>query len=415
MTSTQEAARQSPWISVWLKPRQTIEHIVASRPQRLVLMLAILGAISGFVAELIILFGLSSQLLDWRVLLAVVVAGAILGTIGLYVSALVYGWIGRLMGGRASALELRAVLAWCTLPNILGLIIALVSLVAQRFLGGGGDAAPNWLSLLLRAVVVLCGLWSIIVLLLMLARVQGFGFWRTIAAYVAGGPIFALLIVLVIRTLLFRPFNIPSRGMDPTLLVGDYIFVSKYSYGYTHYSLPFSPRLFSGRLFSSEPVRGDVVVFRLPKDGTTDYVKRVIGLAGDRIQMRGGLLYINDMPVMRERLGDFVGGDPCGSDAAARVKRWRETLPNGVSYETFDCFDNGFYDNTSVYAVPAGHYLMMGDNRDNSSDSRALSAVGYVPLENLIGRVVMIFYSGTPGPAGKVSVARSDRIGLFVH
>ena len=207
----------------------------------------------------------------------------------------------------------------------------------------------------------------------------------------------ALLFALVIRTFLFQPFNIPSGSMKPTLLVGDYLFVSKYPYGYSHYSLPMSPSLFSGRIFGSEPSRGDVVVFRLPKDDLTDYIKRVIGLPGDRIQMREGLLYVNEKPVMRERLSDFVGEDPCGSDATARVKRWKETLPNGVSYETLDCVDNGFYDNTNVYTVPANHFFMMGDNRDNSTDSRMLSVVGYVPFENIVGQAGIVFFSTEEG------------------
>jgi signal peptidase I len=209
--------------------------------------------------------------------------------------------------------------------------------------------------------------------------------------------IHALLIALVIRTFLFQPFNIPSGSMKATLLVGDYLFVSKFSYGYSHYSIPLSPPLFSGRIFGSEPARGDIVVFRLPKDDSTDYIKRVIGLPGDRIQMKEGLLYINDVPVKRERLSDFIGEDPCGSDATARVKRWKETLPNDVSYESLDCVDNGFYDNTNVYTVPPDHFFMMGDNRDNSTDSRVLSAVGYVPFENIVGRAQMIFFSIAEG------------------
>ncbi|CCD87391.1 Signal peptidase I (SPase I) (Leader peptidase I) [Bradyrhizobium sp. ORS 285] len=204
----------------------------------------------------------------------------------------------------------------------------------------------------------------------------------------------ALLIALVIRTFLFQPFNIPSGSMKATLLVGDYLFVSKYSYGYSHFSIPQSPNIFSGRIFGSEPRRGDIVVFRLPKDTEIDYIKRVIGLPGDRIQMRDGLLYINDTPVQRERLSDFVGEDPCGTaDSIARVKRWKETLPNGVSYESLDCFDHGPYDNTDVYTVPPGNFFMMGDNRDNSTDSRVPTAVGYVPFENIIGRAQMIFFS----------------------
>lgn len=207
----------------------------------------------------------------------------------------------------------------------------------------------------------------------------------------------ALLIALVIRTFLFQPFNIPSGSMKSTLLVGDYLFVSKFSYGYSHYSIPLSLPLFSGRIFGSEPARGDVVVFRLPKDDSTDYIKRVIGLPGDRVQMKEGLLYINEKPVQRERLPDYVGEDPCGSDATARVKQWKETLPNGVTYNTLDCVDNGFYDNTNVYTVPDGNFFMMGDNRDNSTDSRVQSAVGYVPLVNIVGRAQMIFFSIAEG------------------
>ncbi len=205
----------------------------------------------------------------------------------------------------------------------------------------------------------------------------------------------ALIIALVIRTFLFQPFNIPSGSMKETLLVGDYLFVSKYSYGYSKYSFPYSPPLFNGRIFGSPPAQGDVVVFRLPKDDSTDYIKRVIGLPGDRIQMINGLLHINGVPVKRERIDDYIETEE--SDRAIRVKRWRETLPNGVSYTTLDLQDNGFYDNTQEYVVPAGHYFMMGDNRDNSTDSRVLSQVGYVPFSHLIGRAQIIFFSVREG------------------
>src|SRR5499427_6128267 len=200
----------------------------------------------------------------------------------------------------------------------------------------------------------------------------------------------ALLIALVIRTLLFQPFNIPSGSMKATLLIGDYLFVSKYSYGYSHYSLPLSPPLFSGRIFGSAPERGDVVVFRLPKDDSTDYIKRVIGLPGDHIRMIDGLLHINGTPVKRERIDDYINEE---GGRTIRVKRWRKTLPNGVSYNTLDLQDNGFLDNTQEYVVPPGHFFMMGDNRDNSTDSRVLASVGFIPYENLIGRAQIIFFS----------------------
>lgn len=202
---------------------------------------------------------------------------------------------------------------------------------------------------------------------------------------------------LLIRAFLFQPFNVPAGSMVPTLQIGDHFFASKFAYA---------------RIWGGVPARGDVIVFLTPKDNATVYVKRVVGLPGDRIQMKQGLLHINDVPVARERLADFVGDDPCGSDGKTATRRWRETMPNGASYETLDCVDNGFYDNTNAYTVPEGRIFVLGDNRDNSVDSRVQSQMGYVPLENVIGRGGMIFFSNGSGANGGV---RWGRIGMLVR
>ena len=200
----------------------------------------------------------------------------------------------------------------------------------------------------------------------------------------------ALILALVIRSFLFQPFSIPSGSMMPTLLVGDYLFVSKYAYGYSRYSFPFSPNLFSGRIWEGEPKRGDIAVFRLPSDPKVDYIKRVVGLPGERIQMINGVLHINGTAVKREQVGSFSADGSYG-EAVTNAPVYRETLPNGVTYQTLDINPNSATDNTREFLVPEGHYFMMGDNRDNSADSRL--AVGYVPLENFVGRAEMIFFS----------------------
>ena len=210
--------------------------------------------------------------------------------------------------------------------------------------------------------------------------------WETVKTVV-----YAVLIALVIRTVAFEPFNIPSGSMKPTLLVGDYLFVSKYSYGYSRHSLPLSLPLIPGRVFMSEPVRGDIAVFKLPTDNKSDYIKRIVGLPGDRIQVREGRLHINGEQTVRRRIADFVEIDAHGR--AHRTAQFDETLPNGRTYRILEHTDRGQLDNTPVYVVPEGHYFAMGDNRDNSLDSRVLSGVGFVPAENLVGRAEILFFS----------------------
>lgn len=200
----------------------------------------------------------------------------------------------------------------------------------------------------------------------------------------------ALLLAMVIRTVLFQPFTIPSGSMMPTLLVGDYIFVNKFAYGYSKYSLPFSPDVFDGRVLQfSEPKRGDVIVFRLPQQPEIDYIKRLIGLPGDKVQMRDGILYINGQAVPKQADGSFTSDYRL--DPGANVPVFRETLDTGKTYDTLDQIQNSRGDNTPEFTVPADHYFFMGDNRDNSLDSRF--DVGFVPAENLVGRASVIFFS----------------------
>jgi signal peptidase I len=202
--------------------------------------------------------------------------------------------------------------------------------------------------------------------------------------------VYAGLIAIGVRTIAFEPFNIPSGSMIPTLLVGDYLFVSKYSYGYSRYSLPFSPPLFSGRILGSLPKRGDVVVFKYPHDTSVDYIKRVIGLPGDRVQVREGQLYINGELCPRKPDGEYLAE---GEGVRMMEKRYVETLPNGVKHPILKEYDDGPYNNTPEYVVPPGHLFMMGDNRDNSQDSRFMDKVGFVPVENLVGRAEILFFS----------------------
>ena len=210
--------------------------------------------------------------------------------------------------------------------------------------------------------------------------------------------VYALAIALVLRVLFFQPFTIPSASMEPNLYQGDYIIVSKYSYGYSRHSIPFSPPIFHGRLFDRAPQRGDIVVFKLPRDGHTDYVKRVIGLPGDRLQMKNGLLYLNGQQVPRAYVGSTR--EDTGYGWARDIAVYRETLPGGKSFLTNDFGTDGELDNTDVFVVPEGHYFMMGDNRDNSSDSRVppeAGGVGYVPEENLVGKAQIILLSWNSG------------------
>jgi signal peptidase I len=204
----------------------------------------------------------------------------------------------------------------------------------------------------------------------------------------------AVLLAMVFRSLFFEPFHIPSGSMKGNLLIGDYLFVSKYSYGYSRYSFPFGIHFFDGRILegSHHPQRGDVVVFRKPTEPRIDFIKRVIGLPGDTIQVKDGVVYLNDAPLPRKQVEDFTEFDE-ETQTQIVMPQYEETLPSGKTYRVLDQTQFGMVDNTAVYTVPAHHYFMMGDNRDNSTDSRYLHEVGYVPEENLVGKAEVIAFS----------------------
>ena len=208
-----------------------------------------------------------------------------------------------------------------------------------------------------------------------------------------------LIVALFFRAFFFQSYNIPSGSMLKNLFVGDYIFVSKFTYGYSKNSLPFSLPIIPGRLFASSPKRGDVIVFKLPSDGRTDYIKRVIGLPGDKIQVIEGKVFINNSKLDYEKIGTFQDNNlinrknrslGCRNESLDIIL---ETLPNGISYEVLDSQNQSYADNTGVYNVPEDHFFVMGDNRDNSQDSRYLKSVGFIPFDNLVGRAEIIFFS----------------------
>ncbi|MFC3711790.1 signal peptidase I [Sphingoaurantiacus capsulatus] len=247
----------------------------------------------------------------------------------------------------------------------------------------------------------------------------------------------AILIALFVRSFAYEPFNIPSESMLSRLRVGDYLFVSKWPYGFSRYSLPLGLPLFDGRLLGAEPQRGEIAVFKTPADNRTDFIKRVIGLPGDLIQMKSGVLHINGAAVKKERVADLVmpvtpntdclGGFSrpsfravsASGQAVCRYPQYRETLPGGASYLVLDQVTGSTGDDTGIYVVPQGHYFMMGDNRDDSADSRyavSQDGIGFVPYENLVGRASLMFFS-TDGsaklfnPISWFTAIRWDRVG----
>ena len=402
----------SPWRSLWLSPGDTIMRVVAQDPRRHVLALA---AANGALEALYLLdpdavgapLASLTQISGAAIHALAAVAGALIGVAYLYFSGFLLNLAARLFEGAGSPLTTRAALAWGSAPSTLGSAVALLfeALRAQGI--GNGDA----LSFLASTALLTFELWGWIATVAMVARVQRFSWPRALAALFLVEIVAAGLIALTARTFLLQPFNTPSRSMEPTLLAGDYFFANKFAYGYSRFSFPLAPNLFSGRIFAAEPERGDVVVFALPRDPATVYVKRIIGLPGDRVQLVAGRLYINGEVAPRTAISE------ASEDGA--VPTYEEELPGGVVHQIEEEFgDAAVLDNTEVFEVPPGSYFVLGDNRDNSMDSRVSpekKGIGYVPFENLIGRAAWIFFSLQPEEDGKERTVRSERAGRIVR
>jgi signal peptidase I len=387
------------WRTIWFHPQTAIKSFLEHPHSWQVVLLAASG---GIVAALIVVGATFAELPSpTYVALLCGLGGAAFGIAALYGHAALLAAFGGFLDGAAGARDFRAAIAWSQAPLLILLCCVLGALAVYGMLavraaafGSAGSGAPVLPMLGPAFWVAIC--WSGILLVRSVGAVQGFGF---VKATINASFLLLLLLCLspiLARLFVYQPFSIPAGAMSPTILAGDYIVANKFAYGYGRYSFPLMGG-FMGRILEATPRRGDLVIFRLPSDGRTDYIKRVVGLPGDRIQMIGGVLRINGEPVQVRPAEDFIGtGSLCNRSrkGSYKVQRELEILPNGVQYATLNCRSGAEGDNTAVFEVPVGHYFMMGDNRDNSNDSRF--GVGFVPYENLIARVSLIVFSISP-------------------
>lgn len=384
----QSGLTSSPWFTIWWRPQATITALTRHPARAPTLLLAALAGIGPTIG-----IGGTGAYFHWIVLvIAAALIGPVLGLLELYIEGALLSWTGGLLGGQASRPSLRTAIAWAALPNVAALPIMVVALAVyhQDFLRVfAGASTDNPVLAVLVLVLAALSLWGLFLRIRTVGAVQHFGILRA-TANVAASVLIVLAAIFAARSFVFQPFVIPASSMEPALLVGDYVVVDKRSYGYSRYSFPFDAR-FEGRLGGTLPARGDIVVFKLPRDGETDYIKRVIGLPGDEILMQHGVLHINGTPVPRQRVADVT--PQAGAASKQTVAVYEESLPEGRKVTVLDSEPEGPFDNAGPFRIPPGSYFVLGDNRDNSMDSRAMEQVGLIPADNIIGRVSLIYLS----------------------
>lgn len=391
-------ARQEPapasraWRSIWWQPQATVHALVGGDARASTLVLAALAGIATAIS-----IGSMAPYLHWFALLTgALVAGPVFGLLALYVEGALLAWTGRPLGGRARQDALRTAIAWAELPNVAGLAITFgaFAVFRQEFMrayaqvSGPRDPALDGVVVVLALLAV----WAIALRIRTVGAVQNFGIIRSVVNVAAVLLVMAAA-ALAIRTFLLQPFVISAGSMEPALRVGDYVFADKRRYGFSRYSFPIDAG-FDGRIGGGTPARGDIVVLKLPSDPRIDYVKRVVGLPGDEILMERGVLHINGTAVPRRRLGDVVLRTGPGPEQT--LAAFEETLPEGRTLTVLDSGPDGPYDDFGPVRIAAGHYFVLGDNRDNSVDSRDQQQVGPIPADHIVGHVSLIYFSADP-------------------
>ncbi|WP_139247952.1 signal peptidase I [Hyphomicrobium sp. CS1GBMeth3] len=391
METNRESSAQTltAWYSIWWRPQATIKALLRRDVRTTTLILAALAGIATTIG-----IGSMAPNLHWFALTTgAVLIGSVFGLLALYVEGALLAWTGRPLGGRASQSALRMAIAWAELPNVAALLIILATFAVfhQEFLRAYARVSGLGSPILDAVIVVLAllSLWAILLRVRTVGAVQQFGLVRSVTN-VAAVLLMMAAAALSIRTFLFQPFVISAGSMEPALRIGDYVFVDKRSYGYSRYSFPIDAR-FEGRLGGKAPARGDLIVFKLPSDPRIDYVKRIIGLPGDEILMEGGVLHLNGKPVPKQRSADFASSSWHGANDT--ILAFEESLPEGKTITVLDSEPDGPFDTAGPFRVPAGHYFVMGDNRDNSVDSRDPQQVALIPADLVVGRVSLIYFS----------------------